>query len=470
MRSRLILAFILIALLSVASVAIVFRQSAASQVRAYMFRGGMFGQQGLVVALEEYYRENHTWQGVQDSLLAPMHGQGRGPGNPNAGAGAMMGMMGMASQGLRLADAQGVLVADTADPQASGRLSASELQGAIPLRSRGAVVGYLLLEGGVRFNRNDEIALVGLINRAVLKAALIVIGFAILLALLLGYRLSQPVQALTRAAGRLARGDLSQRVDVQGDDEIAALGQAFNQMAASLQQAEESRRAMTADIAHELRNPLAVQRAHLEALQDGVYPATPENLAPVLDQNILLTHLVDDLRTLALADTGQLHLEFTPTDFPALIQRVAARFSSQADAQGVALRITSHGACVPVSLDPIRVEQILGNLLSNALRYTPAGGRIELELHCTSTMARLAVRDTGPGIAEQALPHVFERFYRSDRSRSRAEGGTGLGLAIARQLAEAHQGSLVAANDPRGGAVFTLELPYAQGSGSRDQE
>jgi two-component system OmpR family sensor kinase/two-component system sensor histidine kinase BaeS len=467
MRSRLILSFILIALLSVVSVTLFFRQSAATQVRAYMFRGGMFGQQGLVTALEEYYQENRTWQGLDSTLLAPMHAQGQASGNPNAGAGGMMGRMG---QRLRLADAQGDLVVDTSDPQASGRLSASELQDAIPLESGGSVVGYLLPEGGVRFNRGDEIALVGLLNRAALKAALIVIGFAVLLALLLGYRLSQPVQALTRAAGRLAHGDLYQRVAVSGDDEIAALGKAFNHMAASLQQAEESRRAMTADIAHELRNPLAVQRAHLEALQDGVYPATPENLALVLDQNILLTRLVDDLRTLALADAGQLHLEFTPTDFAALVQRVAARFTSQADAQGVDLGFISQGVCELVSLDPIRVEQILGNLLSNALRYTPAGGRIDLELDCTIGKARLAVRDSGPGIAEEALPHVFERFYRSDRSRSRTEGGVGLGLAIARQLAEAHQGTLVAANDPMGGAVFTLVLPYTQESGPRDQE
>jgi signal transduction histidine kinase len=323
-------------------------------------------------------------------------------------------------------------------------------------------VGYLAVEGGMGYNQSDERFLLGRLNQAALTAGLIAGGLAMLLALYLAYRLLRPVRALTQAAERLGQGDLSQRVSVRGDDELAMLGRTFNHMAASLQHAEEGRRAMTADIAHELRNPLAVQRANLEALQDGVYPLTPENLEPVIAQNLLLTRLVEDLRTLALAESGQLKLECVLIDMFALAERAVERFRPQADAHQVSLRLQRAESVVEspqAFVDPMRVEQILNNLLSNALRYAPEGGQIDLEIEARERDLRLSVRDNGPGIPEDALPHVFERFYRADKSRSRAQGGTGLGLAIARQLAEAHGGSLAAANHPRGGAVFALRLP-----------
>jgi signal transduction histidine kinase len=282
----------------------------------------------------------------------------------------------------------------------------------------------------------------------------------LILALGLSYTLLRPVHALTIAAQKLAGGDLSHRVDVHGDDEMATLSHTFNQMADSLQQAEEARRAMTADIAHELRTPLAVQRANLEALQDGVYPLTSENLAPVIEQNYLLTRLVEDLRTLALADAGQIELERTHTDLTPLVERMVERFQPQAGSQQVKLTLTTPTGLIPqISADPIRLEQVLTNLLSNALRYTPTGGQIELSLASTDDSVWLRVHDSGPGIPEQALPYIFERFYRVDKSRARAEGGTGLGLAIARQLARLHGGDLTATNHAAGGALFTLILP-----------
>jgi signal transduction histidine kinase len=205
---------------------------------------------------------------------------------------------------------------------------------------------------------------------------------------------------------------------------------------------------------------LAVQRANLEALQDGVYPLTTENLAPVIEQNHLLTALVEDLRTLALADAGQIELVRTPTDLSALVGRVVERFQPQALNQQVKLIITPPVIPLPeVLLDPTRLEQILNNLLSNALRYTPAFGQVEIAIASTPKTALVRVHDSGPGIPSEALPYIFERFYRVDKSRNRAEGGSGLGLAIARQLARAHGGDLTVANHPSGGAVFTLILP-----------
>ncbi len=462
MRLRLILSFVLIVLVSVTSVVLIARSSTTTEVRSFMFHGGMTGADTLVQVLQNYYQSHGSWEDVANQLDFPGAGRGRGFGN----SGMMNGMGGMMGQRLRLADAAGIILLDTQYQVPAGKLSNAEINNALPIEVDGQVVGYLLAEGGVGANQVAERFLLNRLSTAAITAGLIAVGLALLLAIILTYSLMRPVRDLTRAARRLGAGDLTQRVQVKGNDELAVLGSAFNRMADSLQQAQESRRSMTADIAHELRNPLAVQRANLEAMQDGVFPLTPQALDPVLEQNLLLTRLVDDLRTLALAETGQLKLERQPADLAGLVERLVERFKPQAAQRQVTLCLENHlssaagtNGSVLVDLDPIRVEQILNNLLSNALRFTPPAGEIVIGLARTASQVQVSVRDSGPGIPEEALPHVFERFYRADRSRSRSEGGTGLGLAIALHLAEAHGGALVAANHPQGGAVFTLSLP-----------
>lgn len=456
MRIRLLLSYLLITLIAVSAVVLLARQGAVSEVRAFMFPGGMVNIEELATSLESYYRQNGSWSGVESLLRPPGRRaqRGRAWGMSGMGQGMMM------NQRLRLADVNGQVVFDSQSDEALGHLSPAEISTARPLRVDSQTVGYLLAQGGMAFSRADETFLLGRLTRAALLAGLVAAVLSLPLALMLTHTLMQPVRALTRAARRLGAGDLSQRVVARGNDELAELGQAFNRMAASLQQAEESRRALTADIAHELRTPLAVQRAHLEALQDGIYPLTPENLQPILDQNLALTRLVDDLRTLALADSGQLSLERTPTPVDDLVRQAVERFRPQADQRRITLQLSLESIRgLTLNLDPLRVEQIISNLLSNALRYTPQGGVIRVSGDCQGRFVRLTVHDSGPGIPPEALPHIFERFYRADRARSRAEGGSGLGLAIARQLAQAHGGDLQAANHPQGGAQFTLSLP-----------
>jgi two-component system sensor histidine kinase BaeS len=461
MRLRLLLSFLLIVLVTVSGVVLLARSGAANEVRAFMFHGGMTGLDELAGLFEDYYRTNGSWQGVEEILNSSGHGRGMGQGGMGWGMGGMM-----KSQRLRLADVDGNIQLDTSlgitSQPPEGKLSGSEMKSAIPLRVNSDTVGYLLAESSMNFSVNDERFLVGRLTRAALLAGVVAAGFSSLLALLLAYSLMRPVRDLTRAASKLGEGDLSQRVTVGGNDELAVLGRAFNRMADALQSSQESRKAMTADIAHELRNPLAVQRANLEALQDGVYPLNPEYLEPILEQNLLLTHLVDDLRTLALADSGQLKLERVHTEIEALVGRIVEGFKPQASYRQIEL-ILEIGEHYPpqfsMSVDPTRMDQIISNLLSNALRFTSDKGRIIVRLDIGDEMLEISVRDSGPGIPPEALPRVFDRFYRVDRSRSRSEGGSGLGLAIARHLAEAHGGALAATNHPQGGALFTLSLP-----------
>ncbi len=458
MRLRLIASFLLVVLVTIGLVIVVALRQTASEVRTFLFRGGLTNSDEIVAALEAYYAEHQTWEEAE-SLLAELfvvgtrqgQGQGRGAGQaqrqPNL-------------PHLRLLDAQGNILFDTREDTTPGQLSATDLENAIPLRDEAdRLIGYLLPEGNQVFTAAEEAALLERLNKAAIVAAILAGSVAAFVALVLAYGLLRPVRALTQATAQMAAGDLSQRVPVRGEDELARLGNAFNHMAASLQQAEESRRALTADIAHELRTPLAVQRAHLEALQDGIYELTPDNLAPIAEQNRLLARLVGDLRTLALADSGQLELIRTPTDFVALIRRTLAQLEPQAAGHHIAIQPPLTESCPPLLLDAQRVEQILNNLLTNALRHTPPGGCITIQLTPTPRNVQLSIRDTGPGIPVEALPHLFDRFFRADSSRNRARGGTGLGLSIARQLARAHGGDLTAANHPEGGALFTLTLP-----------
>ncbi len=454
MRLRLIVAFAVVVLVAIASVLVIARQTTAAQVRSFVSRGGMMGVDTLADDLEEYYARFGSWQGAEAVLDSYRFGRGHGMMGPG-----MMG--GAASIRLRLAGPDGSVLADNMQAP-RGSLSREEMAAAVALRGqRGQTLGYLLAEGGS--SPAAEARLLAGLARAGWIAAAVSGALALLLALAISYRLLKPVDDLTQAAAQLAAGDLSRRVPVEGGagDELATLGRSFNQMAASLQRAEQNRRAMTADIAHELRTPISIQRAHLEALQDGVYPLTVENLNPVLEQTGLLARLVDDLRTLALADAGELTLEPAPVDLSALVQRVVDRFQPQAARKQIRLALDRTAWADPavVTLDPGRVEQILNNLIGNALRYTPEGGTVTVRLMRAAGWAELRVSDSGPGIDPQDLPRVFERFYRADKSRSREAGGSGLGLSIARQLALAHGGDVSAANRPEGGAEFTLRLP-----------
>ena len=303
------------------------------------------------------------------------------------------------------------------------------------------------------------------VNRAVLFGGLVALIAALVVGFFIFRAITRPIDQLTRAAHQLAQGDLSARVAVDdhasrlGSDEISELGAAFNTMAGNLQQSEQVRRDMTADIAHELRTPLAVMRGNLEAMLDGVYPFDAEHLNPALNQVNLLTRLVEDLRTLVQAEAGQLPLEKRPIDLGALLQSALTSFEAQAAAQQVALHTELAPDLPTVNLDPDRMQQTIGIVISNALRYTPPQGSITVAAKTDRARVTIEVADTGSGIAPEDVPHVFDRFYRADKSRARESGGSGLGLAIAKSIVEAHGGSIVARSKTGQGTTLQISLP-----------
>lgn len=291
-----------------------------------------------------------------------------------------------------------------------------------------------------------------------LATALGVLLLAALVTVFAGRRLVRPILALTGAAQRMAAGDRAARVPVSGNDEVSRLGHAFNAMASSIERNEQQRRVMVSDVAHELRTPLSNIRGYLEAGEDGVVPLDRTLIRSLLEETALLERLVSDLQELALADAGMLRLHPEERDVTELAQQAVAAHRTQAEAAGVSLGLSASGPAI-AEVDPARIRQALGNLVANAVKFTPAGGSVSVSVRGGGEGVELAVTDTGPGISPEHLPHLFDRFYRADPSRSRSTGGSGLGLAITKHLVEAHDGWVGVSSTPGRGSVFTIRLP-----------
>jgi len=396
-----------------------------------------------VESLASYYAERGHWAGV-DNLIATL------PGGEFEEQGWQTDYI--------LAASDGMIVASSEREQIGRSLHYGEKRVSFSIVVDDQTVGYLLLSPYGRFREDFQFTFGSTLQRFLL------IGLGIgVVALITGGALSrvisQPVVKLTEATRAVAKGDLDVRVRGQYPGELGELASSFNQMTEELARADNLRRNMTADVAHELRTPLSVIRGKIEGVLDGVYPATPEHLEPILEETKLLAHLVEDLRLLALAEAGQLNLEKQPLDVGDLLRDAQVNFSPQADDRGVTLALDLPADLPQVTADRRRIAQVLGNLLTNALRHTPQGGCVTLSAIETEGAVQLSVADTGAGIPSEDRPYIFERFWRGEKSRSRAGGGSGLGLAIAKQLVELHGGSIAVESILGEGSTFRFTLP-----------
>ena len=290
----------------------------------------------------------------------------------------------------------------------------------------------------------------------------ILIGLLVLLVLaILGRivrRLAAPVGDLIEASGRIEAGDFSTRVEERGPREVRTLARAFNAMSARLEETEQERRSALADVSHELRTPLTVIQGNLEAIIDGVYPADPAHLEPILAETRILERLIEDLRTLTLAEAGSLVLHREPADLRTLLGDLAASYRSQAEQAGISLTVTAADDLPIQDIDPARIREAITNLLTNALRHTPRDGKVELSAALAGDQVEVTVHDTGSGIPADQLDRIFDRFYRSPNSP-----GSGLGLPIAKSLVEAHGGAIAATSEGRAGTTIRFTLPRTAG-------
>ncbi|MBS1253945.1 MAG: Signal transduction histidine-protein kinase BaeS [Anaerolineales bacterium] len=505
LRRRLMLSYLLVVVLTVGGVALLAGQLTARQFRALVAQSGQARAQALALYFADFYETQGSWEGVEQAMTHLREAQWQPAGLPLEAASVLpwrvppppwlsketierwVNLGEPRADRVRLADPDGTILADSHDSHdspAGPRLPADELARGAPVIIDGERKGTVVVDAGLGRLTPQQRAFVRVIWRRLIGVSILAGFVALALSFGLAREITNPVQALTDAARRLAAGDWDQKLPVQSEDELGQMTHAFNEMAAELTRQTQLRRQMVADIAHELRTPLSVLYLELEALEDG-FQSPDEAITSLHGELGLLTQLVEDLRLLAQTDAGELPIHIENTDLGALTSEIVERWESRTAARGVRLAVQTAGDLPPVNTDRTRITQVLTNLLANALRHTPEGGEISIavdryrgELEKDTLVAELpapsssrpgsahgecfvevSVRDTGEGIASTELPNVFERFYRVDRARSRDTGGAGLGLAIARRLVELHGGYIWAESEEGAGSTFTFVLP-----------
>ncbi len=377
-----------------------------------------------------------------------------------------------------LVDQEGVVVVPGGPYRRSDTVPKREIDRGVPVIVDGQVVGVVIATGNPPALEPREERYLTRANRVLYLSAIVAATAALILGVFLTRSLVDPLRELTVAIRKMAHGQLGQQVSVRSQDEIGELAASFNQMSTDLARLNQQRRQMTADIAHDLRTPLTVLSGYVEALQEGVLQPTPERLDTMNAEIQSLIRLVEDLRTLSLADAGELVLNIQSVNPQSLLERAAAAFSQRAEEKSITLQIAVPPQLPLIAVDPERMHQVLGNLIANALRHTPAEGLISLRCAVTPALTpeskklaanqflQIAVADTGQGIPAEALPHLFDRFYRVDAARQ-GNGESGLGLAIAKSIVEAHGGSISASSALGQGATFTISLPLADTASAR---
>ena len=468
LRARLILLTLFVAGIALATVSLLSRQAVQSEFVRFESKKRETGLADAAEALASRLPAPGAVPGsaataAADSILGAFE---RAMGQPLLLLGTDGRVIAASSPALRAAhveleDGERLMIAEAARKGGVRTLKRTVVVGgprATVRTGTGATIGTLYLLPAPAGIERGERPFVSSVNRWILFAVLGAGGLAVLLAIALSRRILGPVESLTSAARRMEAGDLSQRVTVRSADEIGELARAFNGMAGALERNEALRRSLVTDVAHELRTPLTNLRCQIEAIQDGLQTADAGTIRSLHEETLLLSRLVTDLQDLAMAEAGRLPLEKAPVDVAEAVGAALASIRPLAEGRSVTLR-ADIGESITVTADWERLGQILRNLLTNAVTHTPEGGLVTVTSHREGRSVSIAVRDTGPGIAAEHLPRIFDRFYRADPSRARATGGSGLGLAIVKQLVEAHGGEVTAESEPGQGATFRFSLP-----------
>ncbi|HAD07694.1 MAG TPA: hypothetical protein DCE76_11115 [Anaerolineaceae bacterium] len=419
----------------------------------------------LVQALSEYYQTQGSWKDIRqnwgeverqtlpEEWQHPIgEGENRDPLPPQV----------RERRGLfSLADASGyVLVSGAPEYPQDFQLDVQRLkEEGTPITVDGQTVGVLLSPQRLINFRPEEARFLSRVNQALVIGGAGALLIALIVGVFLARTLTRPIKDLTLAATRMAQGELEQQVEVRSRDEIGQLAQAFNLMSQQIARANQLRRQMTADIAHDLRTPLTVIGGYIESMRDGVLKPTPQRLDLIYQEIERLQKMVNDLRMLSQADAGELNLHPQPVQPLALLERTAQLFQHHASQVGITLNVDAKDHIASILVDEDRMMQVLDNLISNALRYTPSGGKVTLRARMDGKTVLLQVADTGSGIPAEELPHIFERFHRVDPSRYSESGGSGLGLAIVRALVEAQGGKVSAESELGKGTTIFLEFP-----------
>ena len=452
LSSKLVLAFLLTSLVGAVLAAIFVRQFVSSQFDAFVIsqQRDFFANRVL-----DYYAANGSLDNIGQWVSE--RGSRRTPNDsPTGGIPPHEDPLTIR---FGLADAAGTVIIPIRGYNLGDILPTALLSIGTPVTSSGQTIAVVITPGGNAIRDPAQARYVASTDAALAISAVATAGIALMLGVLLARLITQPLRELTTAARQIAAGGPGQQVVVRSRDELGVLATQFNHMSADLAHANQLRRQMTADIAHDLRTPLTVISGYLESLRDQVLKPTPERFTMLYDETQILQRLVEDLHTLSLADAGELPLQCRPIEPIQILAHVAETYEHTAEQAGVSLVTRTTGPLPEITVDYERMSRALGNLVSNALRYTPSGGTICLSAGVAAGQLTLSVSDTGSGIAVEHLPNIFERFYRADASRQQETGGSGLGLAIVRSIIDAHGGTISVTSDLGQGTTFTVGLP-----------
>jgi signal transduction histidine kinase len=444
--TKLIIAFLSIGIISVAAIFITARWNTRQEFINFL---NDQTQTDLVKELSVYYQINGSWEGA-DRVFIQNGPPPVGPGGPG-GSNRRMPFV--------VADLHGNVIIPNERYRVGEKISEADIEIGLPIKEDEKVIGFLIplrmpFQGNPR-----ELEFIERTNITLLYGAAIGGVIALLLGIFLSRTLTRPIRDLTHATHAVSQGDLTQQVTIRSNDELGELGKAFNKMSTELSRSVNARKQMTADIAHELRTPLSLILGHAEAVHDGVLPPTIENFEIIREEAARLEHLVDDLRTLSLADAGELSIIPQIIEPERLLQEVASLFQIKAHKKDIKLNLDIASPLPSLNVDPGRMTQVLTNILDNALRHTPDNGQIVLSAKQINDQVELAIKDSGPGLSPDDVSRIFERFYRVDTSRQREDGGSGLGLAIAKSIVQAHNGQLSAESEPGNGLKIFISLP-----------
>lgn len=455
-RFKLILSFFFIVLVILGALYYVVNRTTHREFRDYVVRGKSNQLKGLKEGLVEYYEKNGTWRGVKAVFREAVSSQLGGNGRRMAhGDGFTSGV----GRSMALVGSDGRIVASEDESLLGEKIPSDIVTQGVNLEINGRRVGTLLAGPLVTGElEGSEQQFLSSVNRTIIYAGAVGFAVALLLGWLLLRQLTQPLNKLTRATKKISAGDLDHRVSIDSEDELGKLGNSFNQMARNLQESEEIRRRMIGDIAHELRTPLTVLSGEVEAIREGVYKPTDEKLGQIQEDLNLLKRLIEDLRELTLAEAGELELNRGPTQLDRLIRSVKNKLESIADRDRIKLELDLPESMTELNLDGDRISQVLNNIVRNAIQHTKEDGRVTISASERQKDVVVKVTDTGEGIPEEKLDHVFDRFYRADSSRS-TEGGSGLGLSIAKELVEAHGGKIQIDSEVGKGTTLSFSLP-----------
>ena len=442
LRFRLIAAFTLVILVTIGTVFFFINQATQGEIRRFGEQVDQMRADRIGVELSHYYSRQGDWRGIQSFVeqWGNIYGQQ---------------IILTDANGMVVADSEGALLEKLYEPDSPGRFILSPWQA--------GAIGTLYItpksSTGVDFTSLQ--ILIKTIGRFFIWGGLIAVAIALIMTFVLSRRILAPIQTLTLTARRLGQGDLSQRVEFHDKSEVGELAHAFNSMASDLERAEQLRRNITADVAHELRTPLSNIQGYLEAVQDGVIKPDGDTIHSLHEEATLLSRLVDDLQELSLAEAGELKLVCQAEDITELIKHAVAAVQAQVATKGLSISVNLPDRLPPVNIDRHRITQVLRNLLENAMAHT-AEGDINVTAAQQGSWLKISMVDTGEGIPAKALPNIFERFYRVDKSRTRATGGSGLGLTIAKRLVEAHGGKIEAQSELGKGSRFSFTVPILQ--------